>query len=213
MNTENKTDFSKIDAVLKQATDRKNKRAGITGSATAPGEMSPRVAPANKRPRLSDQEKAQRLAEKEADRIARKAARIHERDAKRAEKNANKPAAHLAKVEKAANRLPVLNDLAQVTVNDITTNFSRDQINAISAHLSHFNRLQATKRALEQRLEKGMQVRIVGGDSRYVGQVGEVFKAQRIRCYVTVEGAKKPIYLFTSEVELVAAASATGTND
>ena len=36
---------------------------------------------------------------------------------------------------------------------------------------------------------------------------GVVFKAQRIRCYVTLEGVSKPVYLFTSDVSPVAAES------
>lgn len=198
--------ISKIDAAINAAKSRKGKRAGTDNDVTSNGSE-----PATKRPRLTDEQKAQRLAVKEQERAEKKADRIAARAARKAEQAANKPAAHLAKVAKAEAKLPVLETNAQATVNEVTTNFSRDQINAIAKHLEHFNRVQATKRALEQKINAGDKVRIVGGDSRFVGQEGVVSKAQRIRCYVEVAGAKKPIYLFTSEVELVEAAHATGT--
>ncbi len=207
--SENKVNMTAIDAALSAAKARKGKRAGSEpGNTNAETSAAPKKA----RTRLSDEERSARAAAKEADRAARKAKRQAERDERRAAKAANKPAAHLAKVEKAFARLPSLNEEAQATFNTITANFSRDQVNAIAQHCMHFNRVQATKRALEQKLEAGVRVRVIGGDSRYVGQEGTVSKAQRIRCYVDV-GAKKPIYLFTSEVEIVSAAEATGTDN
>ncbi len=209
---ENKADMTKIDAALNAAKARKGRRSGnenTEGSATVVENATPAV----KRVRMTDEEKAAKKAIKDAERAEKKTQRIATRDARRAEKLASKPVAHLAKVARAASKLPELTADAIVVFNDITTNYSREQVNAIARHLEHFNREQATKRALEQKLEAGARVRIVAGDSRYVGQEGIVFKAQRIRCYVTVEGAKKPVYLFTSEVELVTeeTASATGT--
>lgn len=209
---ENKTDMTKIDAAINAAKARKGRRSGEATESTNESTASTEAkATAPKRARLSDEEKATRQAAKDAERAAKKAERQAAREAKRAEKLANKPAAHLAKVAKAASKLPELNADAQVVFNDITTNYSRDQVNAIARHLEHFNREQATKRALEQKLEAGARVRIVGGDSRFIGKEGTVFKAQRIRCYVTVEGVKKPIYCFTSEVEVLAEESAVKT--
>jgi len=63
--------------------------------------------------------------------------------------------------------------------------------------------VQATQRALSQKVAAGDEVRILGGDPRYVGMTGTVSKAQRIRCYVTVGGVNKPIYLFTSDVQVL----------
>lgn len=197
-----------IDAALAAAKARKGKRAAANGeNTTATSEASTKA----KRTRLTDEERSARNAQKEADRAARKAKRAEERDARRAQRAATRAPAHLAKVEKAGNKLPTLNDEAQAQFNAITAGFSRDQVNAIAQHLMHFNRVQATKRALEQKLEAGARVRVVDGDPRYVGKTGTVSKAQRIRCYVEIEGAKKPVYLFTSDVEVVEAAEATGT--
>ena len=214
MSTENKNtntvevNMTKIDAALNAAKARKGKRAAGAENTDAATPEAPKA----KRARLTDAERASRLASKEADRASRKAARQAARDERRAQKAASKPAAHLAKVAKAFARLPSLNDTAQETFDSITTNFSREQVNAIAQHLIHFNRVQATRRALEQRVEAGARVRVTGGDSRYVGQEGTVSKAQRIRCYVELANAKKPVYLFTSDVEVIEAAEATGTN-
>ena len=101
----------------------------------------------------------------------------------------------------------------QLTFNEVTTNFSAEQITALALHLQHFNRVKATERALNQKIEAGMSVRIIGGDPKYIGMTGTVSKAQRIRCYVEVPGIKKPVYLFTSDVEPSREApAATGTD-
>jgi hypothetical protein len=56
------------------------------------------------------------------------------------------------------------------------------------------------------KVEAGNTVTIISGDARYVGKTGTVSKAQRIRCYVEIPGVSKPVYLFTSDVEVMAAA-------
>jgi hypothetical protein len=82
----------------------------------------------------------------------------------------------------------------------------------LALHIQHFNRVKATERALDQRVVQGTPVRIIGGDPKFMGMTGTVTKAQRIRCYVTVPGAKREVYLFTSDVEVLEAVqSATGT--
>ena len=134
------------------------------------------------------------------------------RDLERAERRAAKASTvkgpvHMKKVETAAAKLPALVEAAQILFTDITSNLSREQVTAIALHLQHFNRMKATERALDQRVVTGSQVRIVGGDPRFVGSVGTVERAQRIRCYVTVPNAKKPVYLFTSDVEVLEVSS------
>lgn len=202
--------LSAIDAAINKAKANKDRKAQAEGTAV---EGTVTEAATTKRPRLSDTEKLERQAKRDADRQARKEERVIAREAKRAERDASKVPAHMAKVTKAATKLPVLNDSATVMFNDITSNFGRDQINAISLHLAHFNRVKATERALNQKLEAGMSVRIVSGDPKFVGMEGTVAKAQRIRAYVNVEGAKKPIYVFTSDVEVISANEKTGTSN
>jgi flagellar biosynthesis GTPase FlhF len=212
--SDSKSDVSAIDKAIAAARARKAAKGtdGSSNTNTAPktpkadkGEATP------KRPRLTDEEKAAREQARSEERAAKKAARDEARAAKRAERDNSKRTPHMSKVAKAAAKLPSLNDSAQVLFNDITANYSRDQVNAIALHLQHFNRVKATERALGQTIEAGMAVTIVGGDSRFVGQTGTVVKAQRIRCYVEVAGAKKPVYLFTSDVEPASAAAAART--
>lgn len=52
---------------------------------------------------------------------------------------------------------------------------------------------------------QGDTVRIISGDERYIGSTGTVTNARRTRVFVSVEGAKTPIYLFRADVELVQA--------
>lgn len=154
--------------------------------------------------------KAAKLAALEAEKSARKAARDAAKAAKAAEREASKVAkvpAHMKKVEKAASKLPKLVTEAQLHVNDIVSNFSADQIAAIALHLQHHNRVAATARAATVKLENGDAVRIVGGDPKYIGMTGTIDRAQRIRCYVAVPGIRKPVYLFTSDVQRVEAAA------
>lgn len=202
--------LSAIDAAINKAKANKTRRAQADGTSEAEGTVTDEVA-VTKRPRLSDTEKLERQAKRDAERSARKAERTTAREAKRAERDANKVPAHLAKVQKAASKLPALNEAAQLTFNEITTNHGRDQINAISAHLAHFNRQKATERALGMSFGVGDTVRIVAGDTKFVGLTGTVSKAQRIRMYVSIDGFKKPIYCFTSDVELVEAAASAAT--
>jgi hypothetical protein len=205
-----KSTVTAIDQAINAAKARKAAKAG-----RAPTEpkapKAPKAPREPKAPRVSDEEKAARKAARAAELATKKAARVEARAAKAAEKAASKSPAHMSKVARAAERLPSLGDSAQLQFNDITANFSRDQVNALALHLAHFNRARATERALSQKLTAGMSVRIVGGDSRYVGQVGTVAKAQRIRCYVHLDGVKRDQYCFTSDVEVLAPAAAAAT--
>ncbi len=136
-----------------------------------------------------------------------------ERRAAKATERANAKMPHMKKIERAAAALPDMSDQMQLTFNEVTTNFSAEQITALALHLQHFNRVKATERALNQRLEAGQQVRVTSGPNKFVGKIATVLKAQRIRCFVTVPGHAKPVYLFTSDVELIEETSkATGTD-
>lgn len=167
---------------------------------------------AGKRPRLSDEEKKARDEKREADKAARKAEREAAKAAKAAQRAEQRPAAHMSKVAKAASRLPKMNQTAESIFNDCTANLGVAEITALAAHLLHFNRTKATERALSQKVGQGDTVKILSGNDKYVGQTGVVTKAQRIRCYVSVEGAKKDVYLFTSDVEVVKSAAKTAAN-
>jgi hypothetical protein len=195
MNTESESNAS-VDAIDNMINEARAKRGDST-----PAEAAKRVP-------LTEEQRKERDAKRESERAERKLQREQARQQKQAEREAAKKPAHMSKVDKAAERLPELRDLGQQMLRDITSNMSRDQVAALAAHLTHFNRTKATERALAQALKAGDRVRITGGDPRFVGTEGVVSKAQRIRCYVEVPGAKRPIYLFTSDVEVLAAEQA-----
>ena len=213
MTTEN---ISAIDQAINAAKARKAIKAGSTDESGEPtskpakapkAPKEPKVKAEPKRPRLSDEEKAAKVAARDAERATKKAERDIARSAKKAAKAAELKTPHMSKVAKAASKLPVLSAASEELFNDITVNYPADQIAALAAHFTHFNRVKATERALNQKISTGDAVRIVGGDARFLGMTGVVTKAQRIRCYVEVANAKKPVYLFTSDVELVAVAA------
>lgn len=196
--TTKSTDVAQIDSELAAAKSKAKSKPADAPSGT-------------KRPRLTAEEKAARETSREAEKASKKAERDAARATKKAERDASRKPAHMSKVDKAASKLPGLNDEAQELFTNVTANFGREQLAALAAHLNHFNRTKATERALSQKVSVGDQVRIVSGDARFIGMTGEVAKAQRIRCYVTVAGAKKPVYLFTSDVEVVKAAPVAKT--
>ena len=191
------TKLSAIDKALSAAKARKASREG-----------SPVMVD-----KQDDATKAAARAAKLAEREAKKQAAAVAREARRAAKAATpKGPAHMKKLDRAASRLPELNNEMRLTFNEVTSNFSAEQITALALHLQHFNRVKATERALGQRVTSGQEVRIISGDPKYVGLTGTVSKAQRIRCYVTIPGFKRDAYCFTSDVEIVAQAAKTGTH-
>lgn len=211
MSQEDNDSVSKIDAAIAKAQARKDAKNGTAPKTTATGELTKvEGTPAQKpvkvaKPKVSDEEKAAKQAQKDAERAKKKAERDAAREVKRLEKEKNKATPHMSKVDKAAEKLMKLSSEATLAFNELTANFGRDMLSGIADHLIHFNRVKATERALSQKVSVGDQVRIVSGGTRFTGATGIVEKSQRIRCYVTVEGAKKPVYLFTSDVELVKA--------
>jgi len=195
------TKLSAIDKALAAARARKaaKEAAGIVPE-SAPS--TPKVKKETQPDFAKSQKKEALNQAREAAKVQREADRQRRREAK-AESSVDKKATHMKKVENAASKLPVLNETAQVLFTDITSNLPAAQVAAIALHLQHFNRVNATARAVNQRVQPGDRVRIVGGDPRYIGKSGTVDRAQRIRCYVNVPGSQRPVYLFTSDVELV----------
>jgi len=190
---QNTTD-NKLSAIDKALAAAKARKAMKEASAPTSSETLSVPATVAKTPKKVD----------DAERAEAKKLRDAEREARRAAKAvAPKGPVHMKKIAKAAAKLPALASEMQRLFDEATTNFSAEQVTALALHLQHFNRTQATERALSQRVEAGSNVRIVGGDPRFIGKLGTVDRAQRIRCYVNVPGFKRPVYLFTSDVELV----------
>lgn len=168
---------------------------------------------------LTAQQKSAKAAKKAAEEAAkaerkakRDAERAERRAAKEAEKSSKKPA-HMKKVARAAGKLPKISSAAASILDEVTTNLSRVDIATLALHLQHFNRMKATEMSMGRRFKNGQRVRIVAGDLDNLGKVGTIESARPLRVFVNVPGVKKPVYVFTSEVELVEEASvkATGT--
>jgi hypothetical protein len=220
-NSDNKA-MSAIERALAAAKARKAMKAdaGITHEVETAAEPVKAKAPKVKAEKPVDETKAAAKAEKaaareakiqqlKADRAARKeakaAARAEKVAAKAATKGDRKPA-HMKKVEKARARLAPLNSEAQVIFGDVTANFSAAMIDAIAQHLLVHNRAMATiKATAAPRLPVGTQVRITGGDARFIGMVGVVTQSQALRAMVLIEGVKKPLYIYNSQAEPAAA--------
>jgi hypothetical protein len=207
---ENKN-MSAIDQAIAAAKARKAAKEAANGASPST-ESSEQVASTKKEKPVKEKkekksavDEAARAAKKaqiEADRAARKAKKEAEREAKKAEKAASKKPAHMVKVLKAGEKLPTLDDAALTLFNEATRCLSQAQLAALAMHIQFFNRVKATERALNVRLEEGMAVTIVGGDPRYVGKTGTLNKVQRIRCYVALDDDDREVYCFTSDVAL-----------
>jgi hypothetical protein len=200
-----------IDAAIQNAAKRKAAK-GADGAQPSSEPKAAKAPSEPKRPRLTDEQKQARLAARDQDRAARKALREASRAEKLATRNANKQPAHMRKVTRAAEKLGTLAQAAALLFNEATANLSAVELSVLANHLLHFNRQKATERALEQSVEAGMEVTIVGGDARYVGRTGTVEKSQRIRCYVRVEGVNKPVYLFVSDVSPITEANSVAAS-
>lgn len=219
MNTQTNDLNTKLSAIDKALAAAKARKAAKDGTPVEASEK-PVKAKGQKTPKVKV-EAADKAAEKLAKEAARKARQEQlsvEREARRAAKAKERAQAktpHMKKIEKAAAALPAMSDTMTLTFNEVTTNFSAEQINALSLHLQHFNRIKSTERALalvNQKLEVGDKVRIISGPNKYVGMIGVVTIARRIRCFLEIPGHSKSVYLFTSDVEPVSGeALATGT--
>lgn len=160
-----------------------------------------------KKHRLTPEERAARKQQYEQERLARKQLK----DAKRAERLATKQTGSTssAKLEKARSLLTQLSPEAQAVYESVINNASLQNIDvtAISQHLSFYVRERATLAALNDKsnqvLKVGTQVRIVGGDPRFVGEVGELTKVARIRGFVKSASFDNPIYVMLSDIVTV----------
>lgn len=197
-----------------QAPKAKPQKAAAKAAKDAAAAELTEIAKANKtaeRAAAKAAKLAQLAADREARKTAREAAKAEKAAARQAAASAKVPA-HMKKVARAAEKLPALRETSQQLFGEITANLSADQIAALALHLQHHNRVAATQRAAGMKLENGDAVRIVGGDPKFLGMTGTVDRAQRIRCYVAVPGIKKPVYLFTSDVEKLEASAAVAAS-
>jgi hypothetical protein len=206
--------MSAIDQAIAKAKEKAAARKAGKASTVIPATAAKATKTATQKKGdkdATDKEAAKAAREKE--RADAKAKRDAEREAKKAEKLAARKPAHMSKVLKAAEKLPTLNADAEIVFSDATSNLPAAQVAALALHLQHFNRVKATERAMNAKIEEGDEVEIIGGDPRFIGKVGTVVKAGRLRCHVEVEGLDKNVYCFTSDVAPTEEAEeeATGT--
>lgn len=153
-----------------------------------------------------DDKKAEREALKKAreeKRAARKAAREEKKAAKAAERAAKGSGDKL--VEKALSKLPKLDENTAALVAQIVecTHAHSASLAAVIDHLKFAANVAGRAQAKAVEVEAGDAVRIVGGNPKYVGMVGIVERAAKLRCHVAVPGKDTTIYLFNSDVEVV----------
>lgn len=214
MSDQNKLSTSNIQAALKASKSKKSnptepKEPSDSTLTEVEGESTEEASTKAPRSRLTDEERAERIVAQEKERLEKRAVRDQEREVRRAAKQALRSAKvpHMAKVEKQAKNLPQLTESAQELVVNIQTDFDEPTITSIVAHLSHGLRAAATSRALTVPLKEGQLIRILaaeGSSAKWVGHLANVLQAQRIRCYVQPVGTEKKVYLFSSNVQVLA---------
>lgn len=205
--------LSAIDRALELAKQRAAAKAAANGETTLKVIKEPKPK-AEKEPKTKvvnleaksakDADRAAAKAKMEAERAERKAAADAKRAAAKVEREAKQQPrgpAHMKKVDKAAARLPALSSEAQTKLNELRAELSNVDMTVLALHMQHHVRVAATSKAHGRKFTNGQRVRIVGGDPRFIGQEGVIDQARNIRCFVNVEGVKKPVYVFTSDIE------------
>lgn len=191
--------LSTIDAALAASTKRQ--AAKKNGSAPATGEAPAATAP--KRTIKTPEQRIDEAKKREDERAQRKIDRQAKRDAAKAAKPAAAPA-HMKKVEKAAAALPALSDEARSFFEEVKASLSTNDQIALSAHIQLNCRASATVESSGRKLTVGQSVEITTTDvpayAKHIGQKGTVAKANRVRCYISVPGFDKLVYLHLSDV-------------
>ena len=142
--------------------------------------------------KLTEEEKQVKATEK--------AEKARVRAEKKADREANKPPKHQAKLDRAKSQLPELSAPERAVFDKLVGGATPAELEKLSAHLAFHVRQLQTVTAVSASLEVGQTVRIVSGNQKYLGAVGVVSRSQRIRCYVSIPNVGKEIYLFTSDV-------------
>lgn len=196
--------LTEIDKALQAAKQRQAIKQGMASADGTVPTSRPVIVAGPAKQKLTEADKQAKIDARNVEREERKVAKDAERAAKKAATIATTKPAHMRKVEKAAEKLPALGQAALLLFSEASTNLPQSELAGLANHILHFNRVQATERALGQKLSVGQTVLITESqDSRFLGKTGTIDKVQRIRCYVKVEGFNKPAYLFTSGVKVI----------
>lgn len=207
-----KTNSGKIDALI-QAVQLRNKRAVDANPDTVA-----KLAQAKEQSKAAEQARAEAKKLRDAARSERKvqreqdsAARAEKRTARKAEVEAKRAAREAQRAAKAAakgRKAPELTGDTKDTFDRIS-GFDLASITALYAAVGLLIKQRSIgavgKMTEADRPEPGDHVRIIGGE--HAGKTGHVSKAQRIRCFVDLEGLpegkKKNVYLYISQVEVL----------
>jgi hypothetical protein len=208
------TKRSKLDAMLAAAKARMDQKNAGTGPTTV-GEQQDAVkssAP-SPTPKKREEATAQILAERErrlkekTEKEAEKAAAKLRKEAEKAQKAETKAtgSSHMKKVDKAAGKLPKIDDATRAVLEQVlSAALSPTQRATLAAHVLHQNRVDATTTATHSKpLPLGADVRITGGDPKFVGLEGKVVHSHKLRAKVEVPGYTKPVYIYTGEAEVI----------
>ena len=175
----------------------------------------------NSSPDTPKKDRAEVKAQIEADRAARRlrkesesnalstareekaAARAAKKAAKAAEE-ANKRPAHMKKVERAKSKLSPLSSEGTQLMNSALSSLPPVQLEILAQHLIvQARELRTINATNSSPIPEGTTVRITGGDPKYIGSTGTIVQSHKLRLLVSVEGARKPVYIYTGEAEPV----------
>ena len=207
------------EAIAKAQAVQREKLAQVEGEAVKATTTRVKLTVAERKARADEAEatkakkklarekvRAQKTAERELAKKAKNEERAAKKLAKAAQKladEANKPAAHMSKVEKAAAKLPQLDDTLQENLVELTENFTVPELSRLVAHLAHSNRVASTLASKDIEFDVGDRVRIVASESdpSLIGQEGVISEMRKIRVLLDVEGINHSVYLFASDCE------------
>lgn len=203
-----------LSAIEKALAAAKARKAAKSEGESAPVvEAAPKKAPKAPKEKVAKapnpekvSARAAKAAEREQARRAlellreeKRALRLQKR-AERAAQAAQRGTPHMKKVNNARAKLPALNGESTKMYDEILSNFSVAQIEALSAHLALGARAKKTESAaVAARLPLGATVRVTGGDPRYIGKVGTVVHSQKLRAKVEVPGLTRLVYIYNGE--------------
>jgi hypothetical protein len=144
---------------------------------------------------MTDETSLLRVQADEIRKAARKK-RAQEKDEK------SKPPRHNTKLQKAAEKLPLLNELTQQLLTTVMGSFSCNDILSLIAHLTHYVRTTKTISSRDMTpINEGTEVKIICSSidaMHLVGKFGVVTSMQSIHAMVQVED--KEYYLFLSDL-------------
>jgi len=207
--------LSAIDKALAAAKARKEAKTSVSNEdlpvtvkepAKATNKIKAVKEPKQKVTRVLSPEKLAKKADRDQARQAAELVRVERRTIRAAKKAARIEALiargtpHLKKVNNARAKLPKMNGSVQESYNDLVSNFSAVQLEALAAHLGLAAREKKTVAAASAiRLPLGSSVTVTGGDPRYIGKTGTVVHSQKLRAKVQVPGLARLVYIYNGE--------------